>query len=144
MSLLNEDLIKAKMLFESGEYTCVLCKGDAILTSKDRGVKPLIEFFESGDYRGFSAVDKIIGKAAAHLYILMGVISVHASVMSREANELLSKHNIKTSFDTLTESVINRKGDDICPMEKAVAGAEDSEAALKNIKNTIELMGKKQ
>ncbi|MBQ8825019.1 MAG: DUF1893 domain-containing protein [Ruminococcus sp.] len=143
MYSLNNDLINAKKIFETGKYTCVICKDDVIMTSICKGVKPLVEWLESGtNFKDFSAIDKIIGKAAAHLYILMRVDSVHASVMSKGAFELLSENNIKASYDTLIDVIINRKGDDICPMEKAVAGINDSIVAFSKIKETISILQK--
>lgn len=38
-----KDLGQAKSLLESGGYTCVLCKGDTVHTSRHRGVRPLME-----------------------------------------------------------------------------------------------------
>ncbi len=131
------DQEKAKRLFETGKYTCVLCRKDAVFTSVERGVKPLLNLLESGGYGGFSAADKIVGQAAAHLYILIGVVSVYASVMSRDAEKLLLKNNISASYGVLTEKIINRNGNDICPMEKAVSNTENSHAAVENIKKVL-------
>ena len=145
MNLLNNDLKNAKNILDSGEYTCVLCKDDDIVLGKEKGVRPLVELIEDEkEYNGFSAADKIVGKAAAHLYILLKVSSVYAVVMSMEAEKLLSQHNIETSYDILTDSIINRKGNDICPMEKAVKGIEDSQTAFCKIKETIELLRSRQ
>ena len=64
----------AKELLESGGYTCVITDGDRVLTSTLRGVKPLVQFLESGrDLTGFSAADKVVGRATAYLYVLLGV-----------------------------------------------------------------------
>lgn len=143
MCFLNHDLIYAKEVFDTGKYTCVLCKNDTVLTSKDSGVQPLVAFVESGrKYTGFSAADKIVGKAAAHLYILMDVIAVYASVMSKDAVKLLSVHHVKVSYDTLTDSIINRTGNDICPMEKAVSGIDDSAIAFRAIQTTLAMLRK--
>jgi len=49
----NNDMQRAKELFESGNYTCVLCKGDEIITSTERGVKPLFTWLEGkGSVKG--------------------------------------------------------------------------------------------
>lgn len=143
MYSLNNNLINAKKIFETGKYTCVICKDDIVITSVFKGVRPLVDWLESGvNFKDFSAADKIIGRAAVHLYILMRVDSVYASVMSKGAFELLSANNIKASYDILTDVIINRKGDDICPMEKAVAGIDDSIEAFSKIKETISILNK--
>lgn len=140
---LSSDILKARELFETGKYTCVLCRGEEILTSAERGVKPLVDFLENGrDYTGFSAVDKIVGRAAAHLYMLMRVTCIHASVMSRGAYELLTANGINADADIFTDSIINRTGDGICPMEKAVSGVDDSRLAILKIKETMSKLQK--
>ncbi len=129
------DLIKAKNELEKGGYTCVLCKGDRIFCSTERGVKPLVGMLESGeDLIGFSAADKVVGKATAFLYALLGVRAVFARVISRAALETLLSHGIETEYDILSEHIINRKGDGICPFEAAVLGIDDKITAYKAIR----------
>ncbi len=43
--------------------------------------------------------------------------------------EICKKYNIKIVYDILTDKIINRKGDDICPMEKLVADVDIPEIA---------------
>ncbi|MBR2353877.1 MAG: DUF1893 domain-containing protein [Clostridia bacterium] len=124
------DLSKAKDLLASGEYTCVLQRGEATYTSKERGVKPLFDWLESSvELRGFSAADRVVGKGAAFLYVMLGITCVYARVISAPAFLLLKKNGIAVTYDTLTEHIINRKGDGICPFEEAVLGLNDAESA---------------
>ena len=59
---------KAKETLENGGFTCVLTDGDRTYTSNKRGVEPLLEWYDSDDcFEGFSAADKVVGKAAAFL-----------------------------------------------------------------------------
>lgn len=59
----NCDLERAKEVFNSGDYTCVLCKDGATLTSTERGVKPLLSWLDDENgAEGFSAVDKVVGR----------------------------------------------------------------------------------
>ena len=83
---------------------------------------------EKRELRGFSVADVIVGKAAAILVVKAGIAEVYGEVMSVSARDYLSNHNIHCSFGTLTERIINRKGDGICPMEQAVAETNDCEA----------------
>ena len=70
---MNSDLTKAAALLNSGAYTCVLCRGDAVFTGTERGVKPLLGWLDGGvDLNGFSAADRVVGTAAAFLYVLLG------------------------------------------------------------------------
>ncbi|MBQ8687507.1 MAG: DUF1893 domain-containing protein, partial [Ruminococcus sp.] len=91
-------------------------------TSTAAGISPMLDLIREGhDLHGFSAADKIVGKAAAMLFALAGIAELHAQVLSRFGAELLRIHGIAFTYDTLTEYIINRKGDGICPMEQTVA-----------------------
>ncbi len=132
------DLEKSKQILFSGGYTCVLCKGESVYTSFERGVKPLVAWLESGaDFKNFSASDKVVGKGAAFLYILLGVCNIFANVISTPALKLLKDHGICVEFCTEVDSIINRKGDGICPFELAVMDIDDPEAAYKIIQNKM-------
>ena len=65
----------------------------------------------------------IVGKAAAMLFIKSGFRDVHsASVMSKSrARVSRVGSGIPCTFGSSTDRIINRRGDDICPMEKTVA-----------------------
>ena len=135
---MSPDLLKAKELLQSGNYTCVLCKGSEIHTSTQRGVRPLLELLESGtDLSGFSAADKVIGKATAMLYRLLGVREVFGTVVSDAALETLGEGHIDISFATKVDRIINRTGDGPCPMEAATAATNDPAEALRLIKLTL-------
>lgn len=135
---MNSDLIKARSLLKNGVYTCVLCKGEEIITSSQRGVKPLVEWIENHKNTiGFSAADKVVGKAAALLYVLLGVKEVYAPVMSEGAIHILEKYDIPPIYDISVKGIMNRMGTGICPMEQAVEGIETPKQALEEIKITL-------
>ena len=100
---------KAKELLENGGWTCVLCgENGEILTSKERGVKPLLEWLKEKEENGksfqnFSAADKVAGKAAASLYAGLGVEEVYAQVMSISARRTLERYGIAHAFGVETE-----------------------------------------
>ena len=67
------------------------------------------------------------------LFALAGVSEVYGEVMSREALPVLEKYCIEYGYGELTDYIVNRAGDGMCPMEKAVAGINspaDGYAAL--------------
>ena len=91
------DIEHAKQLLTDARYTCVICRGDDIHTSEKRGVAPLIELLDSKiDVRGYSAADKAVGKAAAMLFVLLGVSEIYAAIMSRSAKKILDEYATKT------------------------------------------------
>lgn len=137
------DIERAKQILISEGCTCVICKGDNIHISQKRGVAPLMELLDSKiDVRGYSAADKAVGKAAAMLFVLLGVSEIYAVVMSRSAKKILDGHGIKYSCGEEVEYIINRKKDGMCPMEKAVMDIDDPAEAPTKIKETIEKMRK--
>ena len=138
------DLTKAKELLSQG-YTCVLVKDGKVLSSKAMGIAPMMTFLDGEDMRGFSLADKIVGRAVSFLALKAGVKEVYGEVMSEGALKLLKENNIQAEYKTLTPNIINRKGDDICPMEKAVKDCNDFEEAyillqykLKEIKTNMQ------
>ncbi len=135
------DLNHAKQLLLHGDYTCVLCRGDRVHTATARGVKPLLDWLDSGlDLRGFSAADKVVGRATAFLYVLLGVKEVHALVMSTPAKEALEANGIAASCGQEVAGIINRRGDGPCPFEEAVLGITAPLDALTAIRKKQFLM----
>lgn len=135
------DLERAKESLFSGEFTCVLCKNAQMHTSTMRGVKPLVTWVQGKEnFQAFSAADKVVGKATAFLYVLLGVKEVYARVISKSALQVLQKRNVVVEYDTLVENIINRKGDGICPFEKAVLTIEDEKEAFERILAKVQSM----
>ena len=121
-----------------GAHSICLCRGDEIIFDDGKGISPMMKLIASGkDISGFSAADVIVGKAAAMLFVKAGLSAVHGSVMSEAALAFLSKNGIPCTYGELTDKIINRKGDDICPMEKTVAGIDDPEEAYTALRERL-------
>lgn len=132
---------QARKILTEGNYTCVLRKQDTVYTATERGVKPLVRWLTEGiDVRGFSAADKVVGRATAYLYVLLGVKEVWAAVMSEAAAEVLHRHDIAASQDKLVPNIINRAGTGICPFEEAVLNIHTPEEALTAIREKMKEM----
>lgn len=115
------DLEKAKALLINEEATCVLCRGTQIAVSKARGVKPLLDLLAAGEnWQGAAAADKVVGKAAAFLYVLLEVTEVYAGVISQVALQVFQDYHITVCYDTLVPAISNRTDTGFCPMEEAV------------------------
>ena len=135
---MDKDLALAKQLLTTEEHTCVLCRNDRIYTSTRRGVAPLLDWLDSDlDLRGFSAADRVIGKATAYLYCLLGVKEVFARVISRPATQVLENHGIPAHWDMLVEGIQNRQKTGPCPMEHATRNCTTPEEALTAVRETL-------
>ena len=123
------DLSKAKKLL-NGDITCVFLKDADVFSSTERGIAPLLSLVDGKrKLDGYSAADRIVGKAAAFLYVLLKVSAVYGEVMTAEAERILRSHGIHAEWGVLVERIINRRGDGPCPMEEAVQGISSPEEA---------------
>ena len=130
---------KARCILESTDCTCVFCKDDTVLTDRRRGVRPLLDLLEQEmNVVGFSAADKVVGKAAAYLYCLLGVSELYAGVISQPALSVLEAHGIVISYSKLVPSIQNRTQNGPCPMEHAVWEISDPKEALTAIYAALE------
>ena len=135
------DLEKAKAELFDNNYTCVLCRGENVHTSRLRGVKPLVTWYVGKtDFTGFSAADKVVGKATAFLYVLLGMRAVYAAVISRSALQVLTSSGIDAEYGSLVGNIINRTGDGICPFEEAVLNIDDANDAYAAVREKMEAM----
>ena len=137
------DLKKAKQYLIENGCTCVLCLGDELASSRDRGIRPLLTLLDSGkSYADYCAADKVVGRATAFLYCLLHIRAIHACVLSEGAAQVLTAHHIPFSYDQLVPGIRNRTNTGPCPMEQATQGITDPAAALTAIRTRLwELMG---
>ena len=136
---METDLNKARSILETGDYTCVICRGENTYTATERGVKPLLNWLDNGlDLTDYSAADRVVGRATAFLYCLLGVKEVYARVMSHPAAEVLKAAGIAAEAGQLVEGIINRRGTGPCPFEAAVLDIQDPQEALAAIRRKME------
>lgn len=128
------DLEKAKELLEDVKATCAFVKNEESFYSLERGVAPLLKLLREGNsLAGFSAADKVVGKAAAFLYVLLKVERLYAGVISKYALEVLDKYGVTVEYGQLVEAIRNRRGDGFCPMEMAVLHIDDPNEAVEAV-----------
>lgn len=129
-----QDWEKAKQLLPGN--SCVFCRGDTVYTCQRAGIAPLLDMLEK-ELRDFCVADKVVGKAAAMLYCLMGVRAVYAPVMSKAAVQMLQDHGILTACEESPDAIQNRQGTGICPMEQTVAELSDPKDAPPALRRTL-------
>ena len=84
--------------------------------------------------KGAIIADKVIGKLAASLFIVAGVIQIYAEVISKYAIPVLNENNIKYEYKTKVEYIKNRDNTGMCPMENKL---KDENDITKKYKETI-------
>ncbi|MBQ7831909.1 MAG: DUF1893 domain-containing protein [Clostridia bacterium] len=128
-----EYLEKAKAFLEKG-YTCAIVGSGMELSSKRRGVAPLLEWVNEGrKLFGGVAADKVVGKAAAFLYVLLSVRAVYAQVISLAAEKVFQEFGITCIYDKRVDRIMNRDKTGFCPMERAVWETDDPTEAYAEI-----------
>ncbi len=129
--------------FLDGGFTCAIFKGEQVYKSQQRGVTPLLEWLEKdADFHDFIAVDKVVGKAAAFLYVLLGVKGVYAFVISEAAEKVLRAHGVDVAYQLKVAAIRNRTNSGFCPMEQAVWNIEEPKTACLAIVKTFENLQK--
>ena len=138
-----QDLERAKEILALEGCTCALCGSGRMYKSDRRGVAPLLEILDSGrDVAGFSAADRVVGKATAFLYCLLGVKQIYAGVMSQPAAKVLEAAGIPYSYGQLVPGIQNRQKDGPCPMEYATRDCQTPEQALAAVRETLKRLQK--
>lgn len=108
-----------------------------------RGVSPLLSLLDGGeDYHGFCAADKVVGKAAAFLYIALGIRYVYAITVSASALQLLKEAGIAVEYENVVPRILNRSGTGFCPMESAVLSENDLASAIESIRTALSILQK--
>lgn len=138
---MEQSIMKARSLLDTGDYTCAVCRGETVYTATERGVKPLLSWLDAGlDLTGFAAADRVVGRATAFLYCLLGVTYVYSQVMSRPAAQVLKDHGIRYDAGLLVDGIINRRKTGPCPFEDAVLAIQDPREALAAIRAKLAKM----
>lgn len=124
-------LDKVKEILCTEQATCVINFNENVYISHERGVKPLLKLIdEKCDVNGGAAADKVVGKAAAMLYVLLGVEELYALVISELAIEALEKYGVAVSYEKRVPMIRNRTDTGFCPMEQATKDIDTPNEAL--------------
>lgn len=128
-------------LLRAGNHSLVVVNGGT-RTFDGKGITDLYILMkdEPEFLRGASVADKVVGKGAAALMILGGVREVFAEVASTPALRLLRDAGLLVRAENEVSHIINRSGDDICPVERLCMSCHDAKECLPLIENFIAAM----
>ncbi|MCH5172003.1 MAG: DUF1893 domain-containing protein [Erysipelotrichales bacterium] len=140
---MNKNLEKAKELMNKNNATLAIVLDDFEELFFDRGVKPLMILLNRNkDYSKFFASDRVIGKAAALLYINLGIKNIYTDLISEKALEVFNTYNVNIHYQTKVPLIMNRDKTGYCPMETLVLDIDDPKIAYEAIQNKIKEMSK--
>ena len=138
---MTNNLLKAKGILQNEGLTCALVSDNDEVKCTQRGVLPLLNLLDSKkDFSAFSCADKVVGAAAAYLYVLLNVKEVFAFVISDSAVCVLENAGIKCFYNEKVNSIINRDKTGVCPMESAVKNVKSAEEASALIRNKLKIL----
>ena len=116
----------------------MIIRNGIITTSDERGVKTLLDLLDGkADFSGAYGADKVVGKAAAMIYVQLGIKALYASVISEGARAIIEGNGIALEYDEAVPYVVNRTGDGMCPMEMAVGDETDPEKAITKVRRRL-------
>ena len=100
-----------------------------IFSSTGKWLYPLFEleeFLRTSSYppQSLRLEDKIVGKAAALLFVRLGIRQVKAGVLSKLGREVLERHNVQYRASQIVERID-------CQTEILLSGVEDPEQAYR-------------
>ena len=140
---MHADLERAKETLIFDGCTCVITLDNVMFKSKEKGVQPLLDWLYSGNkYTGWRLCDKVVGKAAAYLHIILGVREIYAEVISQPAKELLEENNVTVNADEIVPEILNEAKDGPHPLETAVENITDINDSIMAIELAVKRMKK--
>lgn len=129
----NLEFARDALLRRSG--TLALYDGRELIFFTERGIKPLLDLYSQGRaLSAFAAADKVVGRASAFMYVLLGVKRIYAGVISEGALRVFENSGIDgVSYGERVSAIRNRAGTGTCPMESAVTDITDPHEAYEAI-----------
>ena len=130
-------LLEMKRQIALGHSLTVAHRGVISEISDGRGIAPAMAMLDAGKLKDALVVDKIVGRAAAAIFIAGGAKKVYATVMSAAAKELLARNGVETAADEVVESIINREKTGVCPMEGAIDALQDVKEMVETLRKAM-------
>jgi hypothetical protein len=117
-----------KSLLNQDDIVCIVSKGDSVLTSNLKGIRPWVKWLRECPelLEDAHVVDKVVGKAAAMLMIVSKVKTLYTPVMSENALNYLASQNIDFSYERTVDYIKNIEKNGLCPMEQTVIDVDDA------------------
>jgi Domain of unknown function (DUF1893). len=133
----EDDVKRARSERERRKLALVIVKDGRVLATGERGgVADLLEILRRKDvatFKGASLSDRVVGRAAALLARAAGIARVQAGLMSEPGARALDEARIPHAADRRVPRILNRAGDDLCPMEKIALSHNDPQKCRRDL-----------
>ena len=134
---MRTDLETASKKLNQKNLSLVIVKnGKVLFETESHGLNDLIEAINQlqSNMKGSSVADRIVGRAAALLFVYSGVSAVFAVTISEGAIAILDSNNVFHEFEKRVPRILNLNKTDVCPFEKLVAELSSPEEAYERLK----------
>ncbi len=131
MNLLQNEA--RRLLEKEGASLVLQKKGKLPRIDYQSGLLPLWQAYQEENWAGGVLADRVIGRGAAFLAVVMELDSVYSLLMSSGAREVLLTANIDHDWGRMVVRIKDRSGKGICPMEALLKGIEDPEEAVEKL-----------
>lgn len=135
-----------KYLYDNDLKLVVMKNGEPVSTSNDRGIKPIYDVYTKELYHleGAYIADRVTGKAAAMLIAEAGIKGLYTDLISDAALEVLDQYPILVEYGKRVPFILNREGNDMCPIEKISRGVQDVKGLIVGIEEFFVQVGMKK
>ncbi len=121
-----------------GEIVCAAIREGVIVAAETgRGVAPVLQMYKKGQLTGSFLVDKVVGKAAAMVMTRGEVTGCHGITVSQAALNWFRQWDVPVTCDHITDYIVNRTGDGMCPMEQAVLHLQEDRNIVSVLEQTL-------
>jgi len=134
---MRADLKLAKQRLNQKNLSLVIAKrGRVLFETKTHGISGLLDAIKKlgNNMVESSIADRIVGRAAALLFVYSGVVAVFAVTASDDGIEVLKGHNIFYEFLSRVPRILDSKKVDVCPFEKLASGFSDPKEAYEELR----------
>lgn len=135
-----------KLLETEPKQNLFVLENEKIIFYSDKtGVRPLLDFYllHAKTKKDLIVVDKIMGKGATLLAILVGANKIVTYTISQDALDLAKIHNVEAFYETKVPYILNRDKTGRCPIESALLETDDIDKGYKLILETLKKLANK-
>lgn len=129
---MSTDLNLAKnRLIQKNLSLVIVNDSKVIFETESHGIGDLLKAINKigNNMKGSSVADRIVGRAAALVFVFSGVKAVFAEIASDGGFEVLNDNAIFCVYEKRVANVLNFEKTDVCPFEKLVAKLSNPEKA---------------
>ncbi|MDR1927291.1 MAG: DUF1893 domain-containing protein [Oscillospiraceae bacterium] len=134
-------LAKARQALSAGSHRCVLCDASGKLhSSGEHGIRPPLRWLRENPtlLSGAAVADRVIGLAAAQLFVYGGVAALWAETVSSPALAFLREQGVFVAYRDLVPNILAKDGTALCPMERRALALQEPAKALECFSTIIQ------